>query len=121
MYRGVISENIIIANRDGKVPFKYTDSKTKSIRYRTLKDEDFLHLILLHVLPRGFRRTRDYGFCTVMLKRCFHILKQPGSWPGLFNNRIRSWFVSHTIYPYSFGIIAKKLMQLTVRPPQYQL
>ncbi len=62
LYRGVISENNIIANRDGKVTFRYIDSKTKSIRYRTLKGEDFLRLILLHVLPRGFRRTRDYGF-----------------------------------------------------------
>nr|WP_321404896.1 transposase [uncultured Desulfobacter sp.] len=62
LYRGVISEKNIIGNRDGKVTFRYIDSTTKSIRHRTLKGEDFLRLILQHVLPRGFRRTRDYGF-----------------------------------------------------------
>ena len=29
---------------------------------KTLPGEDFLMLILQHVLPKGFRRTRDYGF-----------------------------------------------------------
>lgn len=62
LYRGVISESNIITNQNGKVTFKYTESGTGETRYRTLKGEDFLRLILLHVLPRGFRRTRDYGF-----------------------------------------------------------
>nr|WP_051958065.1 transposase [Desulfobacter vibrioformis] len=62
LYRGVISERNIIANQDGQVIFKYIDGKTKEVCNRTPKGEDFLHLILLHVLPRGFRRTRDYGF-----------------------------------------------------------
>jgi len=62
LYRGVISERNIIANQDGKVTFRYIDGKTKEVRHRTMKGEDFLHLILLHVLPRGFRRARDYGF-----------------------------------------------------------
>jgi hypothetical protein len=30
--------------------------------YRTLKGEDFLWRVLQHVLPKGFRRVRDYGF-----------------------------------------------------------
>ena len=30
--------------------------------HRTLKGEDFLWLLLQHVLPKGFRRVRDYGF-----------------------------------------------------------
>lgn len=62
LYRGVISERNIIANQDGQVTFRYIDGKTKEMCRRTLKGEDFLHLILLHVLPRGFRRVRDYGF-----------------------------------------------------------
>ena len=69
LYRGVISEENIIGNRDGKVTFRYIDSETKSIRHRTLKGEDFLRLILQHVLPRGFRRTRDYGFLHSNAKR----------------------------------------------------
>jgi len=31
-------------------------------RCRTLRSEDFLWLVLQHVLPKGFRRVRDYGF-----------------------------------------------------------
>ncbi|MFN2359267.1 MAG: transposase, partial [Desulfotignum sp.] len=62
LYRGVISERNIIANQDGQVTFRYIDGKTKEVCSRTLKGEDFLHLILRHVLPRGFRRVRDYGF-----------------------------------------------------------
>jgi len=69
LYRGVISENNIIANRDGKVTFRYLESKTGRTLYRTLKGEDFLWLVLQHVLPKGFRRVRDYGFLHGNAKR----------------------------------------------------
>jgi hypothetical protein len=62
LYRGVVSEQNIISNHNGYVTFNYIESETGEKRQRTLKGEDFLHLILLHVLPRGFRRVRDYGF-----------------------------------------------------------
>ena len=62
LYRGVISEKNIVSNRDGDVTFKYIESGSGKTKYRTLKGEDFLHLILQHVLPKGFRRARDYGF-----------------------------------------------------------
>lgn len=62
LYRGVISEKNIVSNQNGRVTFKYIESKTGSTRYRTLNGEDFLHLIMQHVLPKGFRRVRDYGF-----------------------------------------------------------
>jgi hypothetical protein len=62
LYRGVISEKNIISNQNGQVTFKYIESKTGNTLYRALKGEDFLHLILQHVLPKGFRRVRDYGF-----------------------------------------------------------
>ena len=62
LYRGVISERNIIANQGGKVTFKYTNSKTGKAEFRTLDGEDFLWLVLQHVLPKGFRRVRDYGF-----------------------------------------------------------
>ncbi|MBK5101599.1 MAG: IS91 family transposase [Desulfobacteraceae bacterium] len=62
LYRGVILENNILTSQDGNVTFKYVESRTGKIRYRTLKGEDFLWLVLQHVLPKGFRRVRDYGF-----------------------------------------------------------
>ncbi len=62
LYRGVISEKNIVSNQNGRVTFKYIESKTGNTHYRTLDGEDFLKLILQHVLPKGFRRVRDYGF-----------------------------------------------------------
>lgn len=62
LYRGVISENNIIANKNGKVTFRYIESETGTAKIRTLDGEAFLRLLLLHVLPQGFRRVRDYGF-----------------------------------------------------------
>jgi len=62
LYRGVIGETNILSNRDGIVTFKYLESRTGKTRYRTAKGEDFLWLVLQHVLPKGLRRARDYGF-----------------------------------------------------------
>ncbi|MDA3898299.1 MAG: transposase, partial [Desulfobacteraceae bacterium] len=46
LYRGVISEKNIVSNQNGQVTFKYIESKTGDTRYRTLKGEDFLQLIM---------------------------------------------------------------------------
>lgn len=62
LYRGVISESSIVSSKDGLVTLRYVDSNSKRTKYRTLPGEDFLWLVLQHVLPRGFRRVRDYGF-----------------------------------------------------------
>lgn len=62
LYRGVISEKSILADRNGQVTFRYTDGKTGQRRARTLKGEEFLWIVVQHVLPKGFRRVRDYGF-----------------------------------------------------------
>ena len=69
LYRGVISEKNIISNRDGFVTFKYVESKSGKIQYRTLKGEEFLNLILQHVLPKGFRRVRNYSFLHANAKK----------------------------------------------------
>ena len=75
LYRGVISERNIVSNRNGQVTFKYTESKTGEIRYRTLRGEDFLRLITRHVLPKGFRRVRDYGFLHSNAKRILSLVQ----------------------------------------------
>ena len=62
LYRGVISEKNIISDCHGEVTFQYIDGKSNKTLTRTLKGEDFLWLVLQHVLPKGFRRVRDYGF-----------------------------------------------------------
>lgn len=58
LYRGVISGKQIIDDRDGQVTFRYRESSSGEIRYRTLPGAEFLWLIIQHVLPKGFRRVR---------------------------------------------------------------
>lgn len=62
LYRGVISNQQLVADDGTHVTFRYTDSKSGKRMTRTLPGEDFLWLVLQHVLPKGFRRARDYGF-----------------------------------------------------------
>ena len=61
LYRGVLSEKDIIGCADGKVTFKYINGKTNKTESRTLDGADFLWMLLQHVLPKGFRRSRDFG------------------------------------------------------------
>jgi len=44
------------------VTFRYQNSKTKQFELKTIPGAQFLWLLLSHVLPRGFRRARNYGF-----------------------------------------------------------
>lgn len=62
LYRGVIQEKNIISFSNGRVTFRYQNSETKLIETRTLPAVEFLRLILQHVLPKGFRRARNFGF-----------------------------------------------------------
>jgi hypothetical protein len=64
LYKGVIQKKDIIACEDRQVTFRYRDSKTQKLQPRTLPGAAFLWLMLRHVLPKGFRRTRNFGFCT---------------------------------------------------------
>ena len=76
LYKGVIQEKDIIACKDGQVTFRYQDSKTKRWQSRTLPGVQFLWLIMQHVLPKGFRRTRNFGFLHPNSKRLLELLRQ---------------------------------------------
>ena len=69
LYRGVISNQNIIADDGIYVTFQYKDSHTGKMETRSLRGEDFIVLILQHTLPKGFRRARDYGFLHGNAKR----------------------------------------------------
>lgn len=62
LYRGVIREKDILSCQDGQVTFRYIDSDTGQTQTRKVSAVKFLWLVLQHVLPRGFRRARNYGF-----------------------------------------------------------
>ena len=63
LYRGVLQErDILRCDDNGYVTFQYRDAKTDKMAARTLPGADFLWLVLQHVLPKGLRRSRNFGF-----------------------------------------------------------
>jgi hypothetical protein len=62
LYRSVISEKNILRLEHGQVTFRYKESKSKQSITITEPTIDFLWRVLQHVLPKGFRRARNYGF-----------------------------------------------------------
>ncbi|MFT6388326.1 MAG: hypothetical protein ACJAUP_001704 [Cellvibrionaceae bacterium] len=75
LYRGVISNNNIIADDGTYVTFRYKDSDTNTMATRRLRGEEFMALVLQHTLPKGFRRSRDYGFLHGNAKRILNIVQ----------------------------------------------
>ena len=73
LYRGVVREKDILCCEEGQVTFRYTENNGK-VRTRILDGADFLWLLVRHVLPRGFRRSRDYGFLHGNNKRTIRLL-----------------------------------------------
>lgn len=72
LYRGVIAERNILSEHDGQVSFRFKDSQTNHWKIRTEPVVKFLWLVLQHVLPKGFRRARDYGFLHGNAKQILH-------------------------------------------------
>ena len=64
LYRGVIAEKQIVAYDPNArtVTFRYQHNKTRQQRLRTLPLVEFLWRLMIHVLPSGYRRVRDFGF-----------------------------------------------------------
>lgn len=75
LYRGVISNHNIIEDDGAMVTFRYRDSQSQTLQTRTLPGEDFMALLLQHVLPKGLRRARDYGFLHGNAKRILKIVQ----------------------------------------------
>ena len=85
LYRGVIQEADILSCKDGLVTFRYRDAKTAKSALRTLPGADFLWLVLQHVLPRGLRRSRNFGFLhpnsakSIRLLQVLHLRAAPSA------------------------------------------
>jgi hypothetical protein len=74
LYRGVLREQDIVACGGGEVSFRYCNAKTGRMERRTVSGADFLWLVLQHVLPKGFRRARNFGFLHPNCKRLIVLL-----------------------------------------------
>ena len=75
LYRGFIQEKNILECKDGNVTFQYCDRKTGEIKKKTLTGEAFLWRQMQHVLPKRFRRARNFGFLHPNSKRMIHLLQ----------------------------------------------
>lgn len=75
LYRGVIQEKDIVSCDKGQVTFRYRNAKTGRMEQRTVSGADFLWLVLQHVLPKGFRRARNFGFLHPNCKRLIALLQ----------------------------------------------
>jgi hypothetical protein len=79
-HRVAISNHRLISLLDGKVTFRWRDSAHRNEqKLLTLSLEEFLRRFLLHLLPKGFVRIRNFGFLAnrrraVFLPRCWHLL-----------------------------------------------
>jgi hypothetical protein len=71
----VIREKDILSCQDGNVTYRFQDSKTKRYQTKTVSGAKFLWLVLQHVLPKGFRRTRNFGFLHPNSKRLIKLIQ----------------------------------------------
>lgn len=61
VFRVAISNKRILKLENGKVTFKYKD-KNKKWKTMTLPVFEFIRRFLQHILPKGFKKVRHYGF-----------------------------------------------------------
>ena len=75
LYKGVIQEKDILKCENGMITFRYVDAESKQYLTRTVTGEDFLWLLMRHVLPKGFRKARCYGFLHPCSKAVIKLLQ----------------------------------------------
>jgi Putative transposase/Transposase zinc-binding domain len=79
-HRVAISNHRLVSFTDGKVTFRWRDSAhNNEQKFMTLPLDEFLRRFLLHVLPKGFVRIRNFGFLAnrrraTLLPLCFQLL-----------------------------------------------
>jgi hypothetical protein len=80
-HRVAISNSRLVALSEGYVTFRWRDSAHgNKKRIMTLTVDEFLRRFLLHLLPRGFMRIRNFGFLAnrqraTLLPLCFRLLQ----------------------------------------------
>jgi hypothetical protein len=79
-HRVAISNHRLVSFAGGKVTFRWRDSAhNNEQKLLTLSLDEFLRRFLLHVLPKGFVRIRNFGFLAnrrraTLLPLCFQLL-----------------------------------------------
>ena len=75
IYRTAISSDRQLEEHNGKVSFRYKDSKTREQRTSILPALVFIAMFLQHVLPKRFRRIRTYGWQSPAAKKKFQRIR----------------------------------------------
>jgi predicted RNA-binding Zn-ribbon protein involved in translation (DUF1610 family) len=75
VFRVAISNRRLIKLENDQVTFRFKDSQTKKWRTKTLPVFEFMRKFLQHVLPRGFKKVRHYGFLSSKHKPTLALLK----------------------------------------------
>lgn len=105
LYRGVIQERDILRCDDEGVTWRWRDGASGQVRQRTASGVEFLRLVMQHVLPKGLRRARCYGFLHPNARRMAALLKLlvyclPAQWPKAAQPTERAaWKCSHCGWP----------------------
>jgi len=79
-HRVAISNHRLVSFADGQVTFRWRDSAhNNEQKLMTLELDEFLRRFLLHLLPEGFVRIRNFGFLanrrrSTLLPLCFQLL-----------------------------------------------
>jgi hypothetical protein len=79
-HRVAISNHRLVSFAGGEVTFRWRDSAhNNEQKLRTLSLDEFLRHFLLHLLPKGFVRIRNFGFLAnrrraTLLALCFQLL-----------------------------------------------
>jgi hypothetical protein len=78
-HRVAISNHRLVSFSDGQITFRWRDSAhLNEQKLLTLSSDEFLRRFLLHILPKGFVRIRNFGFLAnrkraKLLPLCFHL------------------------------------------------
>ena len=65
--KSAVSDKRIKKIENGNVHLRYIDRKSKTAKVEIISEELFLKRLVLHILPKGFKKIRFYGF---MANRC---------------------------------------------------
>ena len=78
-HRVAISNHRLVSFSDGQIIFRWRDlAHHNEQKLLTLSSDEFLRRFLLHILPKGFVRIRNFGFLAnrkraELLPLCFHL------------------------------------------------
>jgi hypothetical protein len=95
-HRVAISSSRILSIEDGKVIFLWKDfADGDKVKPMTLEAVEFIRRFLLHILPAGFVRIRQFGFLANRARRtklalCRALLGAPSAAPGGAHIEVRN-------------------------------